>query len=211
MATKQDPPKKTMKDLLKKISKSGDRASASQSYQSMARGAVSSMLPKTNALKSALAKGDKSSASSSFTARAAKKVATGAGKALKSMAANKIVSKMDSLPKQTYFSNKPTLSLIERMGKKSLIKKAKPDTVKIDSVKKVTPIGGSKPSVIIKKQTTVKPAKPGVISGPYRPNPESKNKPQVKTLPYKIEYKKDKFGKNQVVKPSNPVMKLKGK
>ena len=87
----------------------------------------------------------------------------------------------------------------------------RPMGLKVDSTKKVTPIGSSKPSVMIKKQTTVKPAKPGVISGPYRPNPESKNKPQVKTLPSKIEYKKDKFGKNQIVKPSNPLMKLKNK
>jgi hypothetical protein len=125
--------------------------------------------------------------------------------------AKKLTAAQDSIPKQTYFIKKPTISLIERMGKKSLIKKAKPDTVKIDSTKKVTPIGGSKPSFTIKKETTIKPAKPGVISGPYRPNPESKNKPQVKTLPYKIEYKKDKFGKNQVVKPSNPVKLLKNK
>jgi len=104
--------KKVIKDLLKKAMSSGDRASASQSYQSMARGAVSAILPKTSGLKSALAKGDKSSASSTFTARAAKAIG---GK--------KKMAQQDSIPKQTYFSNKPTLSLIEKMGKKP-----KPDT-----------------------------------------------------------------------------------
>jgi hypothetical protein len=41
-----------------------------------------------------------------------------------------------------------------------LMAKKKGMGLKVDSTKKVTPIGGSKPSVIIKKQTTVKPAKP---------------------------------------------------
>jgi hypothetical protein len=166
MAQKQDPPKKTMKDLLKKISKSGDRASASQSYQSMARGAVSAILPKTSALKSALAKGDKSSASSSFTARAAKKVAMGAGKALKSIAAKK-----DS-------TSNPILNRINSiMG----AKKGKPNTVKIDSTKKVTPIGGSKPSVMIKKETKIKDVKP--ITKEFRKKMQAWDK-----LP-KVEYK----------------------
>jgi hypothetical protein len=120
MAQKQDPPKKTMKDLLKKISKSGDRASAS----------------------------------SSFTARAAKKVAMGAGKALKSIAAKK-----DS-------TSNPILNRINSiMG----AKKGKPNTVKIDSTKKVMPIGGPKSSITIKKQTTIKPTKPDVIKLPYKP------------------------------------------
>jgi hypothetical protein len=83
--------------------------------------------------------------------------------------AKKLTAAQDSIPKQTYFSNKPTLSLIEKMGKKSLIKKAKPDTVKIDSIKKVTPIGGSKPSFTIKKETTIKPAKPIAKKMPYKP------------------------------------------
>lgn len=110
--------KKVIKDLLKKAMSNGDKSSAAQSYKSMARGAVSSMLPKTNVLKNALSKGDKSSAAQAF----------------KSMVA----------------------------------KKAKPNTVKIDSTKKVTPIGGSKPSVIIKKQTTVKP-NPAKQLMPYKP------------------------------------------
>ena len=103
--------------------------------------------PKSGLLKKALAQGDQSSASSSFTARAARKIATGAGKALKSMAA-KPTAKIDSL-----LSSK---------------KKVAP-SVKIDSIKKVNPIGGSKPSVIIKKQTTVKPAKPIAKTLPYTP------------------------------------------
>ena len=104
--------------------------------------------------------------------------------------AKKITSAQDSIPKQTYFSknSKGIVSgksggdyLIEKMGKKpkptakidSLLsgKKKVAPSVKIDSTKKVTPIGGSKPSVIIKKQTTVKPAKP--------------SKPVEKLMPYK--------------------------
>ena len=108
-------------------------------------------------LKKAMANGDQSSAANAYKSMAAKKDTV-------------------SIPKQTYFSNKPTMSLIERMGKKSLIKKAKPDTVKIDSTKKVTPIGGSKPSVMIKKQTTIKPAKPVAKNMPYKPNAVAKQK-----------------------------------
>ena len=55
-------------------------------------------------------------------------------------------------------------------------KKAKPNTIKIDSTKKVTPIGGSKPSIMIKKQTTVKPAKPIAKNMPYKPNAVAKPK-----------------------------------
>lgn len=51
-----------------------------------------------------------------------------------------------------------------------------PMGLKVDSTKKVTPIGRSKPSVIIKKQTTVKPAKPA-----------------AKLMPYKIEKLKNKY------------------
>jgi len=55
-------------------------------------------------------------------------------------------------------------------------KKAKPNTIKIDSTKKVMPIGGSKPSVMIKKQTTIKPAKPVAKNMPYKPNAVAKPK-----------------------------------
>jgi hypothetical protein len=92
--------------------------------------------------------------------------------------AKKLTAAQDSIPKQTYFSKTAKGnglyksggdSYIEKMGKKSLIKKAKPDTVKIDSIKKVTPIGGSKPSFTIKKETTIKPAKPIAKKMPYKP------------------------------------------
>jgi hypothetical protein len=112
--------KKVIKDLLKKAMSSGDRSSASQSYKSMARGAVSAILPKTSALKNALAKGDKSSASQAY--------------------------------------------------KSMIAKKGKPNTAKIDSVKKVTPIGKSKPSIIIKKETKIsRPTIGGSIPFPVRP------------------------------------------
>jgi hypothetical protein len=87
------------------------------------------------------------------------------------MAAKKIVSKLDSLPKQTYFSknSKGIVSgksggdyLIEKMGKKPI--------VKIDSTKKVMPGGGSKPSIIIKKETKIRrPLVGGSIPFPVRP------------------------------------------
>ena len=51
----------------------------------------------------------------------------------------------------------------------ALMAKKKGMGLKVDSTKKVTPIGGSKPSVIIKKQTTVKPAKPAEKLMPYKP------------------------------------------
>jgi hypothetical protein len=139
--------------------------------------------------------------------------------------AQKLTTAQDSIPKQTYFSTKGGGNVsnksggdyyIERMGKKPIAKK--------DSVKKVTPIGGSKPSVTIKKETAIKPAKPIAKNMPYKPNFVTKTDkgtgkqtrvivgaPKVKTLPNKIQYTTDKFGKKQVVKPSNPVMKLKGK
>lgn len=44
-----------------------------------------------------------------------------------------------------------------------------PMGLKADTTKKVMPGGGSKPSIIIKKQTTVKPAKPAKKLMPYKP------------------------------------------
>lgn len=191
MATKQDPPKKRIKDLLKKAMSSGDRTSASQSYKSMA--AKKDTVNLAKALRSP-------------KALAAQKIAAAVRPrpmGLKTDSASNMVKALTS-PKAKAMRDSTLKAYVAKTGRM-------PMGLKVDSTKKVMPGGGPKPSVIIKKQTTVKPAKPGVISGPYRPNPESKNKPQVKTLPYKIEYKKDKFGKNQVVKPSNPVKLLKNK
>ena len=190
MAQKQDPPKKIMngpkgtmtppsrKKMLERVDKVIKKtvkpkpkntlgaALARGAGRAMARGAVSAMLPKTNALKSALAKGDQSSASSSFTARAAKKVAMGAGKALKSIAAKK-----DST------SNSISSRINSIVGGK---KKVAP-SVKIDSTKKVMPGGGSKPSVIIKKETKIRGTKP--IDETFRKKMQAWDK-----LP-KVEYK----------------------
>jgi hypothetical protein len=111
--------------------------------------------------------------------------------------AKKITAAQDSIPKQTYFSknSKGIVSgksggdyLIEKMGKKPIAKKDTTSnpilnkinsivggkkkvapSVKVDSTKKVTMGGNSKPSVMIKKQTTVKPTKPGEKLMPYKP------------------------------------------
>jgi len=69
-------------------------------------------------------------------------------------------------------------------------KKAKPNTAKIDSTKKVTIGGNAKPSVIIKKQTTVKPAKPVEKLMPYKPiTKEFRKKMQDWDKLPKVEYK----------------------
>jgi hypothetical protein len=127
MAKKQDPPKKTMKDLLKKAMSSGDRASASQSYQSMARGAVSAILPKTSALKSALAKGDKSSASQAYKSMAAKK-------------AKPNTAKIDSVKKVTVGGG-PKSSIV--IKKQTTVKPGKP-------VEKLMPYKPAKKAIIKK-------------------------------------------------------------
>jgi hypothetical protein len=67
--------------------------------------------------------------------------------------------------------------------KSMVAKKAKPNTVKIDSTKKVTPGGSSNPSVIIKKETKIKGIKPIDIS-------KSKNLPKWMKKPIPgVEYK----------------------
>ena len=96
--------------------------------------------------------------------------------------------------------------------------------LKADTTQKIKVGGGQKPSVIIKKQTTVKPTKPEVVNLPYKPNFVTKTDkgtgkqtrvivggPKVETLPSKIQYTTDKFGNKQVVKPSNELIKLKNK
>lgn len=50
-----------------------------------------------------------------------------------------------------------------------LMAKKKGMGLKVDSTKKVTPIGGSKPSVIIKKEKIVKPVNPSIKNMPYKP------------------------------------------
>jgi hypothetical protein len=111
--------------------------------------------------------------------------------------AKKLTAAQDSIPKQTYFSKTAKGnglyksggdSYIEKMGRKPIAKKDSTSnpilnkinsivggkkkvapSVKIDSTKKVTPIGGSKPSFTIKKETTIKPAKPIAKKMPYKP------------------------------------------
>lgn len=112
--------------------------------------------------------------------------------------AKKITAAQDSIPKQTYFSKtgKGNVSnksggdyYIERMGKKPIAKKDSTSnsisskinsaiggkkkvapSVKIDSTKKVIPGGGSKPSIIIKKETKIsRPTIGGSIPFPVRP------------------------------------------
>ncbi len=100
--------------------------------------------------------------------------------------------------------------------------------LKADTTQRIKVGAGPKPSVIIKKQTTVKPAKPASKPEakvmPYKPNYVTQTDkrtgkqtrvivggPKVNKMPYQIEYTTDKFGKKQVVKPSNPLTKLKNK
>jgi hypothetical protein len=134
MATNQNPPKKIMK-APKGTMTPPSRKNMLERVDKVIKNSMKPK-PRTSPLKSALAKGDRISAAQSFTARAAKKVAMGVGKA---------------------------------------INNAKPNTTKIDSVKKVTPIGGSKPSIMIKKETKIrKPLVGGSIPFPDRPaKPES--------------------------------------
>lgn len=144
MAQKQDPPKKLMAPkkegmpkrrntlvridrvvvkpkpkpktgLLKKALTQGDQTSASQTFSARAKKGFAMSVGKafkSDTLKNALAKGDRTSAAETVKAIAAKAIGS-----------KKKVASQDSIPKQTYFSNKPTLSLIEKMGKKP-----KPDT-----------------------------------------------------------------------------------
>jgi hypothetical protein len=140
MAQKQDPPKK----LPKAPKGTMTPPSRKKMLERIDKVIKRSVKPKaaSRIIKKALAKGDQSSAASTFTARAAKKVAIGAGKSMGSMAAKKIVSKMDSLPKQTYFSTKGGGNVsnksggdyyIERMGKKPIAKK---DTTSLKKIMK---------------------------------------------------------------------------
>lgn len=123
--------------------------------------------------------------------------------------AKKLTAAQDSIPKQTYFSKTAKGnglyksggdSYIEKMGRKPIAKKDSTSnpilnkinsivgskkkvapSVKIDSTKKVTPIGKSKPSVIIKKETKIKDIKP--ITKEFRKKMQAWDK-----LP-KVEYK----------------------
>lgn len=58
--------------------------------------------------------------------------------------------------------------VIKDLLKKEMAKKSTSPSVKVDSTKKVTIGGNAKPSAIIKKQTTVKPAKPIMSKMPMK-------------------------------------------
>jgi hypothetical protein len=136
MATNQNPPKKIMK-APKGTMTPPSRKNMLERVDKVIKNSMKPK-PRTSPLKSALAKGDRISAAQSFTARAAKKVAMGVGKA---------------------------------------INNAKPNTTKIDSVKKVTPGGGSNPSIMIKKKTEIRrPLVGGSIPFPVRPEKSEKSK-----------------------------------
>jgi hypothetical protein len=129
--------------------------------------------------------------------------------------AKKLTAAQDSIPKQTYFSTKGGSNVsnksggdyyIERMGKKPVAKKDTTSnpilnkinsivggkkkvapSVKVDSTKKVTMGGNTKPSIMIKKQTTVKP---------------SSKKPllyEFDKMPSKMKKRMDNFNKSKKV------------
>lgn len=118
--------------------------------------------------------------------KAIKKDTVNLAKALtsqKSLAAQKIAAQKRPMGLKTDSASNMVKALTSPKAKiaQALMAKKKGMGLKVDSTKKVTPIGGSKPSVIIKKETKIKGTKP--IDEAFRKKMQAWDK-----LP-KVEYK----------------------
>jgi hypothetical protein len=176
--------KKVIKDLLKKAMSNGDKSSAAQSGTSTKKKTAMDAVKEVGKYVSTFGGATERDNPKQKDINIVKKLKETGSMVKSKLGLKKGGAVSSMLPKTNVLKNalsKGDKSSAAQAFKSMVAKKAKPNTVKIDSTKKVTPIGGSKPSVMIKKETKIKDVKP--ITKEFR------KKMQVWDKLPKVEYK----------------------